>query len=69
MVLRSVESSLAQVLGTKLGASSGPSALDIVRFNKSISTYLKSTVMFLVDRISFFDKSRRMLSFTLAKTG
>ena len=51
MVLRSVESSLAQVLRTILGVSSGPSALDIVRFNKSFSTPLESMVMFQVDGI------------------
>ena len=68
MVLRSVESSFAKVLRTILGVLSGPSALDIVRFNKSFSTSLESTVMFLVNGMCFFDKSGRMLSFTLAKT-
>ena len=47
---------------------SGPTALDVFRLDKSFSTPLDSIIMFLMDGIFLFDKSGRMLSFTLVNT-
>ena len=68
MLPRPTESSLAQVLRTMLGMISGPTALDVFRLDKSFSTPLDSIIMFLMDGIFLFDKSGRMLSFTLVNT-
>ena len=51
-----------------LGMISGPTALDVFRLDKSFSTHLDSIIMFLIDGIFLFDKSGRMLSFTLVNT-
>ena len=51
-----------------LGIMSGPTALDIFRLDKSFSTPLDSIIMFLMNGIFLFDKSGRMLSFTLVNT-
>ena len=44
------------------------SALDVFRLDKSFSTPLESIIMVLMDGICLFDKSGRMLSFTLVNT-
>ena len=68
MLPRPTESSLSQDLRTMLGIMSCPTALDVLRLDKSFSTPLDSMIMFLMGVIFLFDKSGRMLSFTLVNT-